>query len=68
VATGVEAPVDAVWLPLHGVAGAAPTQVYLSASPAVGGVVTLGPLAGLKSLVTFKVMLPFPVDCVVRTK
>jgi hypothetical protein len=68
VATGVDELVEAVWLPLQGVATPVAPQVYLSASPAVGGVVTEGPLAGLKSLVTFRVMVPLPVDWVVRTK
>jgi hypothetical protein len=64
----VEALVDAVWLALQGVAGAAPLQVYLSASPAVGGLATEGPPAPLKSAVTFRLIVPVPVDCVVRIK
>jgi hypothetical protein len=66
VATLVEALVLDVWEPLQAVAGAAAVQVYDKASPAVGGVVTEGPPAGLKSDVTFSVTLPVPVDCVVR--
>ena len=66
VDTLVEAVVLAVCEPLQAVAGAAPVQVYVNASPAVGGVATEGPLAGLKSDVTFRVTLPVPVAWVVR--
>ena len=66
VATLVEAVVLAVSDPLQPVPGAATVQVYVKASPAEGGVSTEGPLAGLKSEVTFKVSVPVPVDCVVR--
>ena len=66
VATLVEAVVLAVSDPLQPVAGAAAVQVYVNASPAVGGVATDGPLAGLKSDVTFSVTLPVPVAWVVR--
>ena len=66
VATLVEAVVLEVSDPLQPVPGAATVQVYVKASPAEGGVSTEGPLAGLKSEVTFKVSVPVPVDCVVR--
>jgi hypothetical protein len=66
VATLVEAAVLAVCEPLHAVPGAATVQVYVRASPAVGGVVTEGPFAGLKSEVTFSVSVPAPVVVVVR--
>lgn len=66
VATLVWAVVLAVIEPLHAVAGAAATQVYVKASPAEGGVATEGPFAGLKSDVTFNVSVPVPVDWVVR--
>ena len=73
VDTFVWAVVDEVMEPLQGVAvplfpGLATVQVYLSASPAVGGVATDGPPAGLKSPVICSTMLPFPPAAVVRMK
>jgi hypothetical protein len=62
----VTAPLQAVAVPLF--PGAATVHVYLSASPALGGVATEGPLIGLKSDVTCSVMLPVPPVAVVRTK
>lgn len=66
VATFVEAAVLDVREPLQPVPGDATVQVYVSASPAEGGVATEGPPAGLKSEVTFRVMVPAPVEVVVR--
>jgi hypothetical protein len=60
VATLVEAVVLEVCEPLHAVPGVATVQVYVKASPAEGGVATEGPLAGLKSDVTFSVIVPVP--------
>ena len=66
VVTEVWAVVLEVCVPLQAVPGAAAVQVYVSVSVPFGGVATEGPFAGEKSVVTFNVILPVPVDCVVR--
>lgn len=60
VPTAVAALVAAICEPVQGVPGALTTQVYDSASPAVGGVPTDGPPAPLKSEVISSVMVPVP--------
>jgi hypothetical protein len=50
------------------VPGALTVQLYVKASPLVGGVATDGPPAGPKSVVTFVVRVPVPVVFVVRMK
>jgi hypothetical protein len=73
VATFVALEVEAVTDPLHAVAdpllpGAATVHTYFKTSPAVGGVATDGPPAGLKSPVTCRVIEPLPAAADVRTK
>ena len=66
VPTEVAVEVLAVCEPVQAVPGEATVQVYVSASPAVGGVVTDGPPVPAKSVVTFKVIVPVPPVLVVR--
>jgi hypothetical protein len=66
VVTEVPEAVLAVCDPEQAVPGLVTVQVYASVSPALGGVATDGPPVGLKSVVTFNVMVPFPVVVVVR--
>ena len=51
---------------LQAVPGESTVQVYVKASPEVGGLATDGPFAGEKSEVTFNVIVPWPPPVVVR--
>ena len=59
--------VELVCVPVQAVPGLWTVHVYSNPSPAESGVATDGPPVGLKSLVTFNVMLPPPPVAVVRT-
>jgi len=63
--TGVSELVAEVCDPLHAVPDAAEVQTYARTSPDVGGVVTDGPPALLKSDVTLSVIAPVPPVAVV---
>jgi hypothetical protein len=69
VTTFVETTVLTVCVPEQLLPRVAPVQVYVSASPAVGGVAMHGPPdAQTKSVDAFTVMLAVPIAAVVRAR
>jgi hypothetical protein len=69
VTTVVAEVVLTVWVPEQLVPNVAPLQVYFSASPVEGGVAMQGPPdEHVKSVVAFTVIVPLPVEGVVRAR